>query len=132
METKQEEPITSCFTTNYILRKTNEQVEVVAFNIEEDGNRSENDWVSYIDSNGIEHIKENLNIKFDFIVKAELPDFMKNMFNTPSLSSVPSTDNYRMFDMAKELYINYQMTMPDAINKAVEFVNTFNNIVIEK
>ena len=48
------------------IRKTGEVVEVIASNNPEYGDRSGEDWVSYIDSNGVEHIKEHLNVQFDF------------------------------------------------------------------
>lgn len=132
METKEKESVTSCFVINYILRKTGEQVEVIAYYSEENGARSVNDWVSYIDSNGVEHIKENLNISFDFIAKHDIPDFMKNVFNTPSLPPMPDTNNYRMFDIAKELYLNRSLPVKEAITIAKEFVETFNSIIDEK
>ena len=40
-----------------IMRKTGEVVEVIASDIKDNGARSDGDWVSYIDSNGVEHIK---------------------------------------------------------------------------
>lgn len=49
-----------------IMRKTGEVVEVIASDIKDNGARSDGDWVSYIDSYGIEHIKEHLNLQFDF------------------------------------------------------------------
>ena len=49
-----------------IMRKTGEVVEVIASDIKDNGARSDGDWVSYIDSNGVEHIKEHLNLQFDF------------------------------------------------------------------
>ena len=58
------------FNCKYILRSTGEEVEVVAFNQAENGERNESDWVTYIDSEGNEHIREKLNIQLDF--KAEM------------------------------------------------------------
>lgn len=48
------------------LRKTNEEVVVVAYQQAKDGERRATDWVSYIDSKGAEHIKEKLTFQFDF------------------------------------------------------------------
>ena len=45
------------FPLKYRLRKTDEPVEIVAWETAEKGARSESDWVSYIDANGNEHIK---------------------------------------------------------------------------
>lgn len=51
-----------------ILRSTGEEVEVIDFNLPNRGMRTEakdltfeeDDWVTYIDSNGNEHIREHL------------------------------------------------------------------------
>lgn len=49
----------------YRNRKTREIVEVISYSPWVD--RSENDWVSYIDSNGVEHHRvQGLNIYWDF------------------------------------------------------------------
>ena len=50
----------------YIFRKTGEQVEIIAFEQVENGARSEEDWVSFIDASGREHIKAHLTLQFDF------------------------------------------------------------------
>lgn len=52
--------------SNYIIRSTGEEVEIVASHKESEGERSKEDWVSYIDSQGREHYKEHLNLDFDF------------------------------------------------------------------
>ena len=49
-----------------ILRSTGEEVEIIDFEAKERGDRTDEDWVTYIDSNGKEHIKEHLNIQLDF------------------------------------------------------------------
>jgi hypothetical protein len=54
------------FVGKSILRSTGEEVEIVDAEIKERGAANEEDWVSYIDSNNVEHIKEHLNIQFDF------------------------------------------------------------------
>ena len=58
----------SLFPLKCRLRKTDELVEVVAWETAEKGARSENDWVSYIDSAGVEHVKEHLTLEWDFVV----------------------------------------------------------------
>ena len=63
METK------TVFTFKYRLRKTDEQVEVIAWETTEKGARNERDWVSYIDAQGNEHIKEHLTLEWDFITE---------------------------------------------------------------
>ena len=52
--------------STYIIRSTGEEVEIVASHKESEGERSKEDWVSYIDSKGREHYKEYLNLDFDF------------------------------------------------------------------
>lgn len=49
-----------------ILRSTGEEVEIIDSEIKEHGARSNEDWVTYIDSDGNEHIKEHLNLQLDF------------------------------------------------------------------
>ena len=78
----------SLFPLKYRLRETDEPVEIVAWETADKGARSENDWVSYIDAGGNEHIKEHLTLEWDFVlespfendilkkfVKGELPQF---------------------------------------------------------
>lgn len=67
------------FPLNYRLRKTDEPVEVVAFETADKGARSENDWVSYIDAQGNEHIKEHLTLEWDFVIDSPL---RKSLFDT--------------------------------------------------
>lgn len=43
-----------------ILRSTGEEVEIIDSQIKERGARSDEDWVTYIDSEGKEHIKEKM------------------------------------------------------------------------
>lgn len=64
------------------MRSTGEVVEVIAHNTEFYGKRSINDWVSYIDSNKVEHEREHLNLEWDFKINdeedLETPDEMMN------------------------------------------------------
>ena len=77
------------FTLKYRLRKTDEPVEIVAWETAEKGARSENDWVSYIDSDGNEHIKEHLTLEWDFVtqdpfgggIMSSLSDYIAKMDN---------------------------------------------------
>lgn len=86
-----------------ILRSTDEEVEVIDFEIKERGARSDEDWVTYIDSNGNEHIKEKLNIQLDF--KPVINDTWNKVFDFAT-NKMPSTRNSRIFEVAKELYLN--------------------------
>lgn len=69
----------SLFPLKYRLRKTDEPVEIVAWETAEKGARSENDWVSYIDANGVEHIKEHLTLEWDFVIDSPLESMMKQL-----------------------------------------------------
>ena len=57
------------FPLKYRLRKTDELVEIVAWETADKGARSESDWVSYIDADGNEHIKEHLTLEWDFVAE---------------------------------------------------------------
>ena len=86
----------------YLLRKTREEVDVIAFFTLSYGERSINDWVSYIDKNNVEHIKENLSIDFDFIKRDSMEDIWKQ----------------RKYDIVKSLLINNGYTIDRAISVA--------------
>lgn len=47
-------------------RKTGEAVDIIFYSQLSEAGRSSQDYVSYIDSNGVEHEKENLNYYWDF------------------------------------------------------------------
>ena len=92
------------FTLKYRLRKTDEPVEIVAWETAEKGARSENDWVSYIDANGNEHIKEHLTLEWDFVtqdpfgggIMSSLSDYIAKMDNWEP----------RRYELAKEFVMN--------------------------
>lgn len=87
-----------------ILRSTGEEVEIIDSEIKERGARSEGDWVTYIDSEGKEHIKEKLNIQLDF--KPVINDTWNKVFDFATKSKVPTTRNSRIFEVAKALVKN--------------------------
>ena len=97
--------------SKYILRSTGEEVEVIDFNLPNRGMRTETnpllyeegDWVTYIDSEGKEHIKEHLNIQLDF--KTVVNDAFNKVFDFAS-NKMPTTRNSRIFEVAKELVKN--------------------------
>lgn len=64
----------------------------------------EGDWVTYIDSNGKEHIKEHLNIQLDF--KPVVNDTWNKVFDFAKSNKMPTTRNCRIFEVAKELVKN--------------------------
>ena len=95
-----------------ILRSTGEEVEIIDFNLPNKGMRTEpkdltfeeGDWVTYIDSEGKEHIKEHLNIQLDF--KPVINDTWSKVFDFAKYNKMPTTRNSRIFEVAKELYLN--------------------------
>ena len=87
-----------------IIRSTGEEVEIIDSEIKERGARSDEDWVTYIDSNGNEHIKEHLNFQLDF--KPVITDTWNTMFDWSNVNKIPTTRNCRIFEVAKELLIN--------------------------
>lgn len=90
------------FSGKYILRKTGEEVEVIAFNNLENGARTDEDWVSYIDADGGEHIKERLNIQFDFKTTGGMSSLFERLLN-----EMPKTDLWepRRYELAKEFML---------------------------
>lgn len=104
----------------YNIRSTGEEVEIIAFHQEIDGDRSEADWVTYIDSKGKEHIKEHLNIQLDF--KAKMNDLWNKMFDISKSNKYPTERNRRIFEVAK-IYAE-KGYMPDvSVEKAIELVD---------
>lgn len=104
-----------------IIRSTGEEVEIIDAAIEERGNRSNEDWVSYIDSNNIEHIKEPLNIQFDF-----KPITIDTWNKTFEIDKMPTTHNCRIFEVAKELFVKKSYTIDEALEEAKKFVDKIN------
>lgn len=103
-----------------ILRSTGEEVEIIDFEIKERGDRSEFDWVTYIDSKGAEHIKEHLNMQLDF--KPVVNDTWNKMFDLAKGSRMPTTRNCRIFEVAKELVKNGSH-VSNAVSTAVQLVD---------
>lgn len=94
-----------------VLRSTGEEVEVIDSYLPNRGMRTEpggltfeeGDWVTYIDSNGKEHIREHLNIQLDF--KPVINDTFNKVFDFAK-DKMPTTRNNRIFEVAKELYLD--------------------------
>lgn len=87
-----------------ILRSTGEEVEIIDSQFGERGARTDEDWVTYIDSEGKEHIKEHLNIQLDF--KPVVNDTWSKVFDFAKDNIMPTTRNCRIFEVAKELVKN--------------------------
>ena len=106
-----------------ILRSTGEEVEIIDAEIKERGIRNDEDWVTYIDSNSNEHIKEHLNIQLDF--KTIATDAWNGIFDFARNSKIPTTRNSRIFEVAKELLIHNVtlFNIDEIVNKATELVD---------
>ena len=106
-----------------ILRSTGEEVEIIDAEIKERGIRSDEDWVTYIDSEDREHIREKLNVQLDF--KMVAIDTWNTMFDWAKNNKMPNTRNCRIFEVAKELFTNPQFnnTIDTAVDVATEFVD---------
>lgn len=113
----------------YVLRKTNEEVEVTSFNQVNKGERSKDDWVTYIDSNGVEHIKEHLNIELDFKMSDAMFKYLDELFKPSRFESkpikLPDVTVGRAFEIAKSFYIN-GASVDDALGMAGQFMDKFN------
>lgn len=118
------------FTNKHTLRSTGEEVEVIASHLVESGARSDEDWVTYIDSEGKEHIKEHLNIQLDFKVSADIPDVFKKIFDPvkTGIPKFPSTKNNRLYEIVKQLVIEYKYPVDKAVVKAREVVEAVDGI----
>ena len=88
------------FPLKYRLRKTDELVEIVAWETTEKGARSESDWVSYIDSEGNEHIKEHLTLEWDFVIDSPF-EKMINSFEPTKFSEYDPWES-RRYELVKE------------------------------
>ena len=88
------------FTLKYRLRKTDELVEIIAWETADKGARSESDWVSYIDADGNEHIKEHLTLEWDFVIDSPLDKMLKT-FEPTKFSEYDPWEG-RRYELAKE------------------------------
>lgn len=104
-----------------ILRSTGEEVEIIDAEIKKRGARNDEDWVTYIDSKGIEHIKEHLNLQLDF--KPVVNDTWSKVFDFAKGSKMPTTRNCRIFEVAKELVLEFQCDAEEAVRKATQLVD---------
>ncbi len=90
------------FPLKYRLRKTDEPVEIVAWETAEKGARSESDWVSYIDADGNEHIKEHLTLEWDFVIDSPLDKMLSGGWG--SLEKLDPWEA-RRYELAKEFVL---------------------------
>jgi len=111
----------SLFSLKYRLRKTDEPVEIVAWETTVKGARNENDWVSYIDSHGNEHIMERLTLEWDFKVDSPFGgDFGSSLLE----STLNSFDPWeaRRYELAKHYFFKEGVHNYD---KSVEYADEF-------
>lgn len=108
----------------YTIRRTGEEVEVVASNMVECGARNEDDWVTYIDSKGEEHIKEHLNLALDFKTTSTMAKAFENLYNPPKIEPIKmsSTENIRLFEVTKSLVVDKNFSIEKAVSVAKEIV----------
>lgn len=104
-----------------ILRSTGEEVEIIDSEIKERGARSDEDWVTYIDSDGNEHIKEHLNMQLDF--KPVVNDTWNKVFDFAAKSKMPTIRNSRIFEVAKELIVKGVIPISVAVSTATQLVD---------
>ena len=106
----------SLFPLRYRIRKTDELVEIVAWETAEKGARSENDWVSYIDSAGVEHIKEHLTLEWDFVIDSPFEKIISGGFG----NSLPAFDPWeaRRYELTKEFILRYDVEPGLAVVRA--------------
>lgn len=112
----------SLFPLKYRLRKTDELVEIVAWETAEKGTRSESDWVSYIDASGMEHVKEHLTLEWDFVIQTPFEKGFMDAFKT----DLPKFDVWeaRRYELVKEMAIEKGWTIENAFSVAEEIIST--------
>lgn len=108
----------SLFPLKYRLRKTDEPVEIVAWETIEKGARNEGDWVSYIDANGVEHVKEHLTLEWDFVIDSPFEKIISGGFG----SGLDKYDPWeaRRYELTKEFILEQVM---DTVQGAVELAD---------
>ena len=108
----------------YRLRKTDELVEIVAWESVEKGARNENDWVSYIDAQGVEHIKEHLTLEWDFVIDSPLEKIISGGFG----SGLDKYDPWeaRRYELVKRMWLDKSFggcTIPEMVSFADEIIS---------
>lgn len=111
----------SLFPLKYHLRKTDELVEIVAWETAIKGARADTDWVSYIDSQGNEHIMEHLTLEWDFVIDSPFESMMKKFEPT----KLPEFDPWeaRRYELVKEFVLRALGTDRVNVDKAVAFAD---------
>lgn len=104
----------------YRLRKTDEPVEIIAWETAVKGARAGTDWVSYIDSAGNEHIMEHLTLEWDFVVENPLESSLFKGLTT----DLPKYDPWeaRRYELSKEFVLGKDKTVGYAVSAADELI----------
>ena len=110
----------SLFPLKYRIRKTDELVEIVAWETADKGARSDTDWVSYVDASGVEHFKEHLTLEWDFVIQTPFEKGFMDAFKT----DLPKFDMWesRRYELAKHYFFEEGVHNYD---KAVEYADEF-------
>lgn len=108
----------SLFPFKYRIRKTGEAVEVIAWETTDKGARSESDWVSYIDSEGNEHIKEHLTLEWDLVVDNPFGKTLLEPMKMPEFNSW----EIRRYEMVKQMVIEKGWPLNNALEVANEII----------
>ena len=111
----------SLFPLKYRLRKTDDLVEIVAWETAEKGARSESDWVSYIDADGNEHIKEHLTLEWDFKVESPFGGGLGSSLLENTLNSFDPWEA-RRYELAKEFVTDGLADIEGAVAMADELI----------
>lgn len=113
----------SLFPLKYRLRKTDESVEIVAWETVEKGARNENDWVSYIDAQGNEHVKEHLTLEWDFVIDSPIDKMLSGGWG--SLDKLDLWEA-RRYELVKGMWISADfggMTIPEMVSCVDEIIS---------
>lgn len=115
------------FPLQYSLRKTGEDVEIIAFNETEIGARSAGDWVSYIGADGTEHIKEPLTLSFDFKSRGKMAGLLDKILEGPKYEPLllPDIWETRVYEFAKQFVIERGFSVAESLDRAAEFKEAF-------
>ena len=112
----------SLFPLRYRIRKTDELVEIVAWETADKGTRSDSDWVSYIDASGAEHIKEHLTLEWDFVIQTP---FEKGFLDAlkPDLPTFDPWES-RRYELVKEMFLSdkFEGEIGDYVETADEII----------
>lgn len=115
----------SLFPLKYRLRKTDEMVEIIAWDTADKGARSESDWVSYIDASGVEHFKEHLTLEWDFVIDSPFEKMIQN-FEPTKFSEYDPWES-RRYELAKEFAMVKGDCLADAVLKADAMIAALKN-----